>query len=128
MKKLITILALAGLFQACKEAPVTINDINAATAEQMIMDNSELLIVDVRTPEEYAEGHLAKAQNLNFYDNDFANQLEGLDKDKEYVVYCRVGGRSAKAVAKMQAAGFTNVHNLLGGINGWMEAGAAVVE
>jgi phage shock protein E len=71
-------------------------------------------IIDVRTPEEYAEGHLEGAVNLDVQSGRFEEELESLDPDAAYVVYCRTGNRSAAAVATMEASGFTDVTDLGG--------------
>ncbi len=67
------------------------------------------IVVDVRTPAEFEQGHLAGAVNLDVNANDFAQSLEGLDKAARYVVYCRSGNRSAQAARAMAAAGFQDV-------------------
>lgn len=77
------------------------------------------VVLDVRTPEEYTEGHLPNAQLLNFYDEQFRQKLEQLDKNQTYYVYCRSGGRSSRAVALMRELGFKKVYNLKGGIMDW---------
>lgn len=84
-------------------------------------------LIDVRTPEEYASGHLAGAQNIDVEGADFTATISTLDKTKHYAVYCRAGNRSKVAMAAMQQAGFTSVFDLDGGINGWKSAGGEVV-
>ena len=64
-------------------------------------------LIDVRTPEEFAKGHLEGAKNINFNANDFDNQITQLDKAKPVFIYCHSGGRSGKAYKKMKAHGFT---------------------
>ena len=73
-------------------------------------------VIDVRTPAEYSEGHLDGAVNIDVQDANFDTILSQLPTDGDYVVYCRSGNRSAKAVEKMKAAGFTNVIDA-GGVN-----------
>ncbi len=68
-------------------------------------------IVDVRTPGEYAEGHLEGAVNIDVTASDFAENLAELDPGADYVVYCRSGNRSAQAAARMADAGFTSVQD-----------------
>ena len=70
---------------------------------------ADSVIVDVRTPAEFAEGHLAGAVNLDVQSATFAQDIALLPTDGAYVVYCRSGNRSAQAAAQMQSAGFTNV-------------------
>ncbi|MFB9862048.1 rhodanese-like domain-containing protein [Rufibacter immobilis] len=71
-------------------------------------------VIDVRTLEEFAQGHLKKAVNSDFRGGAFAQNLGNLDKDKTYYLYCATGNRSGQALKLMQEAGFTNVYNLGG--------------
>ena len=78
------------------------------------------IVLDVRTAEEFAQGHLPKAINYNVLDTvAFQQQINQLKKDKHYVVYCRSGKRSKTAAAKMQAAGFTRITEIEGGIQAY---------
>ncbi len=86
------------------------------------MNESNSQIVDVRTPEEFAEGHIGKAVNMNVNDNDFESKIATLDKEKPVMVYCRSGGRSAKAAGILKEKGFKHVYDLDGGMIGWNEA------
>ena len=88
---------------------------------------SGAVIVDVRTPDEFAAGHLPNAVNVNVEDPAFDSQIAELDKGATYVVYCRSGRRSAIATDDMAAAGFTSVYNLDGGLADLAAAGATVV-
>lgn len=74
-----------------------------------------MTIIDIRTPEEYASGHMDKAINIDFYASDFKDQLEKLNKSEAYSIYCRSGSRSGKALGIMKDLGFTNVADLQGG-------------
>jgi phage shock protein E len=84
-------------------------------------------IVDVRTPEEYAQGHLPGAVNVDVSSPDFSAQIATLDPSAPYAVYCRSGNRSGVAVATMAEQGFTNAYHLGGGIGAWQDAGGEVV-
>lgn len=86
-----------------------------------------VVVIDVRTPAEFATGHLAGAQNIDVESSDFAARIADLDTAATYAVYCRSGNRSATARAAMQDAGFTNVSDLSGGITAWSRAGQPVV-
>ena len=88
--------------------------------------NEDLQLVDVRTPNEYEKGHLKGAANIDFYEEDFLEQMGKLDKEKVLMVYCRSGNRSATCHEKLQKMGFTNVIDLKGGIIAWKAAGLAV--
>lgn len=78
------------------------------------------ILVDVRTPEEYADGHLNNALNINWLDDNFSHHFESMSKDRTIYVYCKKGGRSAKAQEKLISLGFTNVINLEGGYDAWL--------
>ena len=79
------------------------------------------VILDVRTPEEIAEGKVEDAEELDFYSATFQNELMTYDKDKHYLVYCRSGGRSAETADTMVKSGFKHVYNLVGGYTAWSE-------
>lgn len=85
------------------------------------------VVLDVRTPAEFAEGHLPGAVNIDVQSADFAQQLGTLDPSKPYAVYCRSANRSKVAMTAMQQAGFTQLYDLAGGINAWKSAGGEVV-
>jgi rhodanese-related sulfurtransferase len=83
--------------------------------------DSNVQLIDVRTPEEYAEGFINNAKNINFFDDDFLSQMSVLDTDKPVYLYCKSGGRSGKAAIQLKEAGFTKVYDLEGGITAWIE-------
>jgi len=89
---------------------------------QQIKENPKALIVDVRTPEEYAQGHLANSVNINWYGKDFMEQLSTYDRSKVIFVYCLSGGRSAEASHLIRNEGFKKVYELEGGIMKWRAA------
>ena len=80
-------------------------------------------ILDVRTPEEFAEGFIEGARNIDFYRDDFEIEINSLDKESSYALYCRSGKRSGQAAQMMQEAGFLSVFNLDGGMIDWANAG-----
>ena len=84
-------------------------------------------IIDVRSPEEFAEGHIEGALNYNVEGPDFASQIAGLDPAGTYAVYCRSGNRSVVAVDYMASQGINGIFELESGIIGWQEAGLPVV-
>ena len=85
-----------------------------------------LTIIDVRTPEEFAAGHIEGAVNIDLEGGGFSAGISGLDTSKPYIVYCHSGRRSAIAASTMVAAGFTQIYDL-GGIQAWQDAGLPVV-
>lgn len=88
-------------------------------AEQLESDNNAV-ILDVRTDEEVEEGYIPNAVHIDIYmGQGFLDEVEKLDKSKNYYVYCRSGKRSSQACALMTQLGFDNIYNLLGGFNDW---------
>lgn len=92
-------------------------------------ESSHPVVIDIRRPEEYAAGHLEAANlQLDYYAPDFKDRLARLDKNGKYLIYCRSGHRSGLALAIMKDLGFTEIHDIAGGINAWMAAGLPVVK
>ena len=82
---------------------------SAPSASASNVDVASATLIDVRTPAEFAEGHLEGATNINLQSSDFTAQVSQLPKDAQYVVYCRSGNRSAQAIDQMTALGFTSL-------------------
>ena len=91
-----------------------------------IIQKGEALVIDVRTPAEFAEGHLAGAWNFDIHDATFMERLKGLEHTAQYVVYCQSGGRSSRAVSIMHELGFRSAVDMMGGITAWKKAGFPV--
>lgn len=100
---------------------------NVATCKQLI-DSTDAVVLDVRTPDEWEKGHLANATFIDFYQGDFADKVAQLDKERTYIVYCAVGGRSAQAANQMRDMGFTHIINMKGGIKDWQREGLPVTK
>ena len=98
----------------------------AAGQALMQQMGAALTIIDVRTPEEFAAGHIEHAVDIDLEGGGFSAGIASLDPSKAYIVYCHSGRRSAIAAATMVAAGFTQVYDL-GGIQAWQDAGLPVV-
>lgn len=81
-----------------------------------------VVILDVRTPAETAQGKVANALEIDIQSPNFKQQIEALDKDKTYLVYCKAGGRSARACSAMQEMGFNELYNLEGGFTAFSAA------
>jgi rhodanese-related sulfurtransferase len=84
---------------------------------------SDFVILDVRTPPEFAEGRLAGAVNIDLQASDFDGRLARLDKSKTYLVYCRTGNRSRRAVHGMERMGIGTVYHMHEGVVGWQLKG-----
>ena len=90
------------------------------TWEKEMNADENAVILDVRSPDEYEEKHIPNASLINIGEpQNFMNEIEKLDKDKSYYIYCKSGGRSMMACQIMYQAGFENVINLDGGITNW---------
>ena len=86
-------------------------------------DNPNFTILDVRTPEEFLGEYMENAVNLDYYSDTFRNDLDKLDKNKTYLIYCRSGRRSENALNIMKELDFREVYNMLGGIIKWKSEG-----
>ena len=91
-------------------------------------ENKDVQLIDVRTPKEYNEGHIKNAENIDFYNDQFYDDMSKLDKTKPLYIYCRSGGRSGKAAAKLKELGFKEVYDLQGGILDWQKNGLEIVK
>ncbi|MCB0569221.1 MAG: rhodanese-like domain-containing protein [Phaeodactylibacter sp.] len=98
-----------------------INEVLSVNAfEAKLVASPGIQLVDVRTPQEFSDGHIKGAVNINFYDDNFTQQLEqALDKSQPVMIYCRSGKRSGKAAQRMASLGFQEVYDLKGGYLAW---------
>lgn len=103
-----------------------IHSLDSKNAKTLLDEEEGILLLDVRTPEEFAEGHLAGAKNLDFHQPGFAEQLRQLDPNQKYMVYCAVGGRSGKTLQMMEKMGFKEVYNVSEGFKELKEQGVPV--
>jgi len=94
-------------------------DITTEEANKLINSLKNFILLDVRTPEEFLEGHLKNAVNIDIYGENFKEELNKLDKSKIYIVYCRTGQRSYSTVQIMKELGFINIFDMIEGILGW---------
>jgi rhodanese-related sulfurtransferase len=107
-------------------APSAPERVDAARFSEIVASPG-VMVVDVRTPEEFAAGHIEGAVNYNVEGPDFAAQIGALDPAGTYAVYCRSGNRSQAAVSAMAQAGIPGIYELESGIIGWEEAGLPTV-
>ncbi len=127
MKKLIASFAALILLAGCSStgSATTVN-LNVSEFSQKITE-PDVIILDVRTPEEFASGHIEGALNIDFNGGDFANEITRLNPSENYAIYCRSGSRSGQAASIMHKAGFHEVSNLNGGVIDWTNAGLPLV-
>lgn len=97
-------------------------NVSVTDAQKLIVEhqgNSEFELLDVRTSQEFNQAHIKGARKIDFYAPDFAKNIQSLDRNKTYLVYCRSGNRSAKTLALMEQLGFKKVYNMQGGVYDW---------
>jgi rhodanese-related sulfurtransferase len=126
-----TVAFAAGLLLgACSSSTATDSALEltsvAGVQEMVESPPADLVVLDIRTPEEFAAGHLADAINIDYYADDFEDQLEQLDLEVPYVMYCNSGNRSSNALPVMDTLGFVEVYELEGGIQAWYGAGLPI--
>lgn len=95
---------------------------------QKIIKSGNVTVIDVRTPAEFADGHIPGAQNINIGDSMFSEKIRALPPNAIYVVNCQSGGRSSRACTLMQEFGLADAMNLEGGFTAWKKAGLPVEE
>lgn len=129
----LAVAAITGV-SGCSSSEPTGSSASQATGQHMAasdfstaMAKPGTIVLDVRTPAEYASGHLPKAQNIDIEAADFATKITTLDKNTTYAVYCRSGNRSGVAMEQMAGAGFTHLYDLAGGIGAWQGMGGPIV-
>ena len=127
MRKLIASFAAIILLAGCSStgSATTVN-LNVSEFSQKISEPG-VIIVDVRTPEEFASGHIEGALNIDFNSGNFENEITRLNPSETYAVYCRSGSRSGQAASIMHKAGFHDVSNLNGGVIDWTNDGLPLV-
>lgn len=96
-----------------------VNNLNADSFAQKINDDSNAVVLDVRTHDEHLEARIPNSILIDIYKHDFLTNIDRLDRSKNYYVYCRSGSRSYSAAQEMMKMGFQNVYNLEDGIIGW---------
>jgi phage shock protein E len=105
------------------EPPV--RHVNVEQAQKLIADK-KVVVLDIRTPEEFKVGRIAGSTNINFHATDFEQQLAALDKSKTYLVHCASGNRSTQALPLFKKLQFQSLCHLDGGFKSWEKAGLPV--
>ena len=118
LKVLSLVILFFGLTSCLKNQADGVQVLDVAKYEKN-MAQPDVQLVDVRTPEEFSEGHLENAINIDVTADDFDAKVANLDKEKPVMVYCKSGGRSAKASARLKELGFKTITDLEGGITNW---------
>lgn len=134
---LLIALAAATALSNCKKQPAAepadplpleqeaafLKDIDVAAAAKLVEMSDPPMIIDVRTPAEFATGHIDGALNIDFKDPGFKDALDKLERDQSYLIHCQSGGRSGISKAVFTDLGFEAIYHLDGGMSAWVEAG-----
>lgn len=115
------VVALMVMSCASQECQVDYKTVDVATFDAGIKD-ADILILDVRTPQEYASGHIPGSVNIDYFDSEIEAKLQQLDADTPVFIYCKSGNRSGKASAILKKLCFKKVQDLQGGITAWAQA------
>ena len=99
-------------------AQATVKNVDAKEFKSLV-EKGDGIVLDVRTPQETAQGVIPNAVTIDFYSPDFKEQVANLDKSKPVYVYCKSGGRSSNAAQILKDLGFKEIYNLNGGITAW---------
>lgn len=118
-KILFSLFFLFVLFSVNAQTATKIKTVEVTAFAKEINANQKPQILDVRTPEEFAQGHIDNAQNIDWQGENFVQNVEKLNKNKAVYVYCRSGKRSLKASEKLEELGFKKIYNLDGGFLKW---------
>ncbi len=91
------------------------------------LEKEEIIVIDIRTYEEYVERRIDDVMLIDFYDTNFVSKINSLDKNLTYVLYCRTGNRTNQTLDLMKSLGFKNVYHLSGGIENWQKMGFDII-
>jgi rhodanese-related sulfurtransferase len=120
-------IASVGLLAGCSSSNEATKKVDPVEFSEVIAQPG-VIILDVRTPEEFNAGHIENAININVADSNFSSEVSKLDKNATVAVYCRSANRSAVATKEMAELGFTDMYDMQGGIIDWEAAGGPVVQ
>ncbi len=124
MQKSILIISVLFIFSFCacnaQDRGTKVQDVGVEEFEKIMREEGAQL-VDVRTTNEYREGHIKGASLYNIRNADFEESMDKLAKNKPVLVYCKSGGRSSRAANILKKKGFTKVYNLEGGFDEWSQ-------
>ena len=111
------------LLRADSEAP---KNVGVEDASKLLGERKDVVVIDLRTNDEFKAGHIAGAKNIDFLGGDFAQKIGELDKSKTYLVHCASGGRSTRSLEVFKAQKFSSILHLNEGFKAWAAAGKPV--
>ena len=119
--KIAMLLVLSFSFISCAQSSSAKKSdvVSLISAQELSKITDNIQLIDIRTPQEFAEGHLEGAKLIDFYNANFMQKMSNLDKNKDLYIYCRSGNRSGKAAIKLESIGFPKIYDLEGGIIVW---------
>lgn len=124
--KIFSLFLLSFLILSCQgQSAKEVKTVDVKTFAEKLNTTSNPQLLDVRTPEEFSDGHIDHAVNVDWNGEDFVTKAKQYDRSKPIFVYCKVGGRSSQAAKKLAELGFKEVYNLDGGYMKWDKSGVA---
>jgi phage shock protein E len=123
---IISMFFLAACANSQTQQKPSVENVDALKFKQLV-EAKKGIVIDVRTPEEFSEGYIPTATNIDIYNDDFETRVTKLDKSKEIYVYCQAGGRSSDAAKILQNKGY-KVYNLEDGFSDWKKKGFPVMQ
>ena len=102
--------------------PATVKNVTPEEAAKLLQEKKDIVVLDIRTPDEFREGHIAGAKNIDYLDSGFAQEIGKLDKDKTYLMHCASGGRSTKALKIFEEQKLGKIIHMDAGFKGWKAA------
>ncbi len=118
---ILIIITVLGLI-ACQPVSKTASVLEPAAFQKAFQESNAPYLLDVRTPEEVAQGNIEGHMHIDFFEDNFEAELKKLDNSRPVFVYCKSGGRSGKTAAKLEAIGFKEIYDLKGGYTAWNAA------
>jgi phage shock protein E len=119
------LVSLLFVMGSCTQSSV---EVYSAEVSSLLQKNKNIFILDVRTADEFSQGHIKGAVNMDMHLPGMLDSINGLNKDSDYLVYCRTKNRSGIVVNSMIQHGFKTVYQMADGITGWDQNGLPVVK
>jgi len=117
------IVAPSPLNNVSVQPEMAVTHVDATSAAALMAEHPEMIVLDVRTPDEFADGGINGAINIDFFDDDFEQKLSQLDRSSAYLIHCRSGGRSEHSLEILAKLGFQDIVHLDGGYDDWHHYG-----
>lgn len=123
---LIVATALTAIGGSLSAEPESVKVVTTEEVAKLLGERKDVVVIDLRTSDEFKAGHITGAKNIDFLDSSFTQKVSELDKGKTYVVHCAAGGRSTKSLEVFKAQKFTSILHLDKGFKAWESAGKPV--